>query len=533
VRLVEEPELGVAGDQRGEGGAPPLPCAEAPGGEIAEPPAQAEAIEHGIECIHGPPGGAYGEADVVGHREVVIEGGRVPDEAEAPTDGPSVDTQVVAEDDRGPVDEGDQPGDGAQERGLPGAVRPGEEHHLTRADVEVDAGEGGEASEEADGGAKVDGEAHDSAPRLPADDPEPPRQRPTFSATFREALDAAGPAPAPIGAQPRVLGPEPDDVAASALAAASARATSATTHEPGVRPARRFDVSVVLSGVGKTMIVLGLVVLGFVAFELKGTDIVQQRTQTKLLEGFDVPAPPGSLTTSELSGEPAPPNTPDGEAVARIKIPKIGVDQAVVEGVELSQLRKGPGHYKGTPLPGQPGNASIAGHRTTYGHPFFYADALRPGDPILVSTQQGKFRYEVREVKVVKPGQVEVVAPTSDNRLTLTTCNPRFSAAQRLVVVADLKGPAANPTPRLVEKAAKPEELIPTAPTFTEVVGASGDPSAEAPSAVWAFAALGVGLFTWALGRRWRRLPAWTLGTLPLLACLWQFYSYLARALPS
>jgi sortase A len=354
-----------------------------------------------------------------------------------------------------------------------------------------------------------------------------------FAAAFQEALDAAGPAPGPIGARTAEPPPAPDVAAASALAAASARATSATTHdERAAAPRARLDLATVLSGAGRSLIVLGLVILGFVAYELLGTNVAESRSQAKLREHLNIRPPAEALESSTLTGEPAPPPPPDGEAIARIVIPRLGLDKAVVEGTELSQLRKGPGHYKGTPLPGQPGNASIAGHRTTYGAPLFRADELRPGDAILVSTVQGAFRYEVRQVFTVKPTQVEVVAPTSDNRLTLTTCNPRFSAKERLVVVADLKGPAAPPPVRTVDKAT-PAELVPVAPTITEVVGATGDPAARTPSLLWGLAALVVGLAAWALARRWRRLPAWVIAVLPFLACLWQFYSYLAKALPS
>jgi len=309
----------------------------------------------------------------------------------------------------------------------------------------------------------------------------------------------------------------------------------------GAAPRRGTGLATALAAVGRTLIILGLVILGFVAYQLLGTNVAESRSQAQLLDGFAVVVPAASLEVSTPSGEPAPPPPPDGQAVARILIPKIGVDKAVIEGTDLRDLRKGPGHYKGTPLPGQPGNVAIAGHRTTYGAPFFRLDELAVGDPVLVSTVQGAFRYEVREVRVVKPSEVQVVAPASDNRLTLTTCNPRFSAAERLVVVADLKGPAAAPSPQVVRTLtpeapeASPPSAPPSAPPAPapEVVGASGDPAAQQPAALWGLATLAIGLAAWALGRRWRRLPAWTLAALPLLASLWQFYTYLARALPS
>ena len=110
----------------------------------------------------------------------------------------------------------------------------------------------------------------------------------------------------------------------------------------------------------------------------------------------------------------------------------------VVEGTDADQLRSGPGHYPGTPLPGEAGNVAIAGHRTTYLHPFYNLDGLAPGDPISVLTVQGLFVYHVVSIQAVDPTDVAVVAPTPTPMLTLTTCNPRYSASQRLVVQAAL-----------------------------------------------------------------------------------------------
>jgi sortase A len=98
----------------------------------------------------------------------------------------------------------------------------------------------------------------------------------------------------------------------------------------------------------------------------------------------------------------------------------------------------GPGHYTGTSLPGQRGNVSIAGHRTTYGHPFYNLDAVQVGDPIVLTTVQGIFVYDATDTLVVAPDDVRVIANTPTNRLTLTTCNPRYSATTRLVVQAKL-----------------------------------------------------------------------------------------------
>ncbi len=110
----------------------------------------------------------------------------------------------------------------------------------------------------------------------------------------------------------------------------------------------------------------------------------------------------------------------------------------MVEGTNTPDLRKGPGHYTGTPLPGQAGNAAIAGHRTTYGHPFYNLDSVKVGDPIVLTTLQGIFVYDTTKSFVVSPSDTTVVDNVIANQLTLTTCNPRFSASTRLVVQATL-----------------------------------------------------------------------------------------------
>ncbi|CAN5593281.1 hypothetical protein BH24ACT4_BH24ACT4_09750 [soil metagenome] len=147
------------------------------------------------------------------------------------------------------------------------------------------------------------------------------------------------------------------------------------------------------------------------------------------------PVPP--TTTAPVPALPPPPV--EGDAVGFIDIPALGIDDLnVVEGVTVEQLKRGPGHFPTTPLPGQAGNAAIAGHRTTYGAPFSDLDQLETGDEITVTTLQGESRYEVVEQKVVAPTDVAVVADQGDDRLTLTTCEPKYSAAQRLVTVARL-----------------------------------------------------------------------------------------------
>jgi len=129
---------------------------------------------------------------------------------------------------------------------------------------------------------------------------------------------------------------------------------------------------------------------------------------------------------------------PDGQGVGRIRIPRIGASYVVVKGTSVGDLRKGPGAYPQTPLPGAPGTVAIAGHRTTYGAPFRHIDRLRRGDPITVTMPYGRFTYRVERRRIVDPNAIWVINRVGYNRLVLTACHPLYSAAERIVVFARL-----------------------------------------------------------------------------------------------
>ena len=288
----------------------------------------------------------------------------------------------------------------------------------------------------------------------------------------------------------------------------------------------------VVGAVGRVFITAGILILLFVAYQLWGTGLYTAREQDRLEQQFDaavVRADDGSTTTTT---EPPPPPPPEGEAVARIQIPKIGVDSIVVNGVSRDDLRKGPGHYPDTPLPGQEGNAAIAGHRTTYGAPFGDLDQLSEGDLIRVRTLQGNFEYRVREQLIVRPSDVAVIEPTPvdpndssegfEPTLTLTTCNPKYSAAQRLVIKADLEdGEDAFPAPKIVQDATITEE------------GLSGEEGSKLPAAIAGAIAAIIGLLWWLLFHRHPRWTSWFIGAIPFAVALFFFYSYLERVLPA
>jgi sortase A len=125
-----------------------------------------------------------------------------------------------------------------------------------------------------------------------------------------------------------------------------------------------------------------------------------------------------------------------GDAIARIEIPAIGVHEYVVEGTDTGDLRKGPGHYPDTPLPGEAGTAAIAGHRTTYGAPFRNIDDLRRGDRIIVDMPDGRFIYRVERTTIVDDQDLSVLDPVGYRRLMLSACHPLYSAAERVIVFA-------------------------------------------------------------------------------------------------
>jgi sortase A len=130
----------------------------------------------------------------------------------------------------------------------------------------------------------------------------------------------------------------------------------------------------------------------------------------------------------------------NGDAIGKIGLPSLDRSYLVVEGTDTADLRKGPGHYTDTPMPGDDGTVGIAGHRTTNGAPFRSIDRLRRGDEIVVDMTYGRFVYEVEKTRIVDPSEVSVKEPVGYQRLILSACHPLYSAAQRIVVFARLVG---------------------------------------------------------------------------------------------
>ncbi len=311
------------------------------------------------------------------------------------------------------------------------------------------------------------------------------------------------------------------------------------------------------ASLGRMLVTVGLLILLFVAYQLWGTGIFTARAQNDLKARFNTElhdnptvgpttstSSPRSTTTGRsgttLPRTTVPPTTvaphvqtiTEGGPVGRIRIPRIGVDLIFVQGTARDDLAKGPGHYPASPMPGQLGNAAIAGHRTTHGKPFYRLNELGPGDDILIDTTYGHFRYRVTQQLIVAPTEVSVVGPTRDAELTLTTCNPRFSARQRLVIHARLVIKSSSPA-----RVSVPVKVVPSPSTGNAQSSLqqslSGDTSSRGPTFVWGAVTLLIGLLWWWGYRRFRHPLTWLVGIAPFLAVLFAFYVYFERLLPA
>ena len=205
---------------------------------------------------------------------------------------------------------------------------------------------------------------------------------------------------------------------------------------------REHPVRVVVRFVASVMMVSGVLLITDAVVTLAWQEPVSaylaERQQIKLEKALI--DPPERVVRKE----PLP-----GDALGKLLIPSIGVSEYVVEGTDAANLRKGPGHYPETPLPGQRGTVAIAGHRTTYGAPFRKLDKVEKGDRILVELPYGTFVYRVERTQIVDDSALWVTKKVGYNRLVLTACHPLYSAEQRVVAFARL----ADRRPAKVRKA--------------------------------------------------------------------------------
>lgn len=371
-------------------------------------------------------------------------------------------------------------------------------------------------------------------------------------------------------------------------------------------PLLRYGWRSVIGAIGRLFVSLGILLFGFVAFQLWGTGLQTAKHQERLSKEFQAaqlasplplatttpPAPTTALPSNGASSTSALPTTTtttpprplpipdDGQPMALLEIPKIGLSNTVVSGVTTDDLKKGVGHFRTSPLPGQRGNVALAGHRTTYAAPFSRLDELKTGDPIILTTvTKEKYVYTVTSQEVVDPSNVGVLAATPTPTLTLTTCTPKRTSTNRLIIHAELSlrdstGPVREPTPpaegsvvtipaettvaatpstTLVPGATTAVSSSPTtlvAPTSTTIFDALtaddngelteaftrgwfSDKNAPPQIAVWGSACGLIGLGSWLLSRRLRRnMVGFLVGIFPFMFAIFFFYENVNRVLP-
>ena len=261
---------------------------------------------------------------------------------------------------------------------------------------------------------------------------------------------------------------------------------SATAAAPAA--ARRPGIGTrLISLVGELLIVAGAVIGLYVVWQLFYTDVTAAREQEEVLETLDW-AYTGEITADEPA-EPEGPlviadadkQSPDTAPVmdepeflttfATLYVPRWGTDyvKPISQGVTRREVLDvlGIGHYPGTAMPGELGNFAISAHRTTYGKPFNRIAELEHGDPLVVQTEEAWYVYRVTDDSIVLPHQVEVIAPVpgrpgvapDGHYITLTTCHPMFSAAERFIVHGELEywAPVGDALPaEILEEVAQP-----------------------------------------------------------------------------
>jgi sortase A len=225
----------------------------------------------------------------------------------------------------------------------------------------------------------------------------------------------------------------------------------------------RFQLA--LRAVGQTLITLGLVLLLFVVYEVWVSNLFSRQANNRLAYRLETAWARGDDPLLPLPGQHVA-TIPLGTGIANLYIPRLGPDYhwTILQGTTQAVLADGPGHYLGTAMPGRLGDFSVAGHRVGKGEPFLNLDHLRAGDAVVVETKSDWFVYRVkgRDQGLTKPdrdgipgreivdpndGQVLLPVPDHPGRrpterlLTLTTCHPKFTATQRMIIHAVLAGP--------------------------------------------------------------------------------------------
>lgn len=277
-------------------------------------------------------------------------------------------------------------------------------------------------------------------------------------------------------------------------------------------------ISRLIDFLGRTMIVAGLLLLSFVAYQLWGTGIAEGRSQNVMATQLVQPQP--------VQPQPVQPKL--GGLVGRITIPSIGISKYVVAGVRIKDLERGPGLFPGSPMPGQKGNVAIAGHRTTFGAPFSRIDKLRSNEKIILESKGGTFTYRVDgQPKIVSATDVAVARTTNPDiaMVTLVSCYPKWTSTQRIVVVGILDStelPLA-PTPFAINESTvqQPDD------------GWFHDPTAWPSVLFFGFALIAIRIIAAIMARRGRRkIFVYLIAGGVFVPTLYLFFGALTRLLP-
>lgn len=293
-------------------------------------------------------------------------------------------------------------------------------------------------------------------------------------------------------------------------------------------PSALVKLAKALLAVGRVMITCGVLILLFVVYQLWGTGIHTARAQNDAESEFEQ-AYGGAIEDAPVearhSVQEIPHAPPRGGLIGNLSIPAIGANFYFFEGVDLDVLEDGPGHYMGTPLPGEEGNAAIAGHRTTYLAPFNRLDEVGQGDRLVITyPNRSRFIYQYLDTQIVTPDRLDVLQDKGDNRLTTTACNPKYSAAERIVVswrLLDRATPRAEST-----QVDQPIHLDDTS-------SLDGQQHAKSPAILWGLAAASVWLAAYTVARAWRRWPTYLLALPIFLAALYGFFENFSHLLPA
>ncbi len=318
----------------------------------------------------------------------------------------------------------------------------------------------------------------------------------------------------------------------------------------------KLKTSRVVGFICKAFITTGLLLLGLVVYQLWGTGIETRRTQSALRQEFNriIATTQSATATTASAGTSA--FLPVTDALALIEIPSINISKIIVEGITTKDLRRGPGHFPKTPLPGELGNSAIAGHRTSYDAPFGNLNTIALDDPIIITTPKGKFEYIVKEVSIVAPDETSVLTNTPRvATLTLVTCHPRFSTSQRLIVRAELSAtslpaaptstttPPTPPTPITTPQVAQAvtPEVLPEA-DIDDLGGWFSDSDAIFPALMFGAILIALARSRKLLYNRISRritsrittsITTYALLSIPLLVTLYYFYRHVNLLLPA